>query len=305
MVPKFYEFFRPVLTVLEDGKVYSKNEIVRKVKDIVDLSDKDLQERLKSGQLKYRNRISWAITYLVQSGLIERVEKGQYRITPRGREALKYNRDLDLKYLEQFAEYRNFRNRKNRKAANDRYVREHKEKTPMEIIEEQIDYLQKELKSGLMDMVLGSPPEFFEKLVIDLLLAMNYGGSSEEMSRRLGRTGDEGVDGVIKEDPLGLDSIYIQAKRWRNKSVGRPELQQFVGALAGKGARKGVFITTSTFTDGARRYVEDIINRQKDNMVILIDGDKLLDLMIQYGVGVNTNVIYEIKRVDSDYFSED
>jgi len=246
--------------------------------------------------------VGWALTYLTKAGLIKRVRRAVYVITPQGLEVLKKGMVLDDKTIRRFAGIREFE-KSSKNDVKDTKITD-QGKTPQELIEEQISLLTEDLKSELRELVLNSPPAFFEKLVIDLLLKMGYGGSREEMAKRLGRIGDEGIDGVINEDVLGLDSIYIQAKRWKNRTVGRPELQQFVGALAGKGARKGVFITTSTFSEGARRYVEDIINRQKDNMIILIDGNRLLELMINYDVGVNTHTVYKLKKVDLDYFSD-
>jgi restriction system protein len=264
-----------------------------------------LDEKISSGQSRFVNRLSWALSYLSHAGLLRRVGRATYQITDRGKQALQHDK-ITLEYLNQFEEFRAFRQKKRMEQymGDEQTIIDEYSQTPQEIIEEQVAILTGDLKSQLREMIISSSPEFFEKLVIDLLLNMGYGGSRQEMAQRLGKTGDEGVDGVIKEDPLGLDAIYIQAKRWKNKSVGRPDVQQFVGALTGKGARKGVFITTSHFTDDARRYVEKI-NSQKDNTVILIDGDELLDLMIKHDVGVSMYVVYEIKRIDSDYFSDE
>jgi len=298
-VPDYQSLFKPLLEAVADGKEYSLKEIRDKVAKRLGLSEEDLQERLKSGQNTFYNRLGWARTYLVKAGALESTRRGYVKITPRGRELLKKER-LSVKDLMEFDEFRSFRysqKSKNDVPSQDLMV---SEKTPEEILEEAYEKIKQELAAELLERILANSPAFFEKLIVDLMLAMGYGGSSEDAGKVLGRTRDGGVDGLIKEDKLGLDIIYLQAKRWSNTEVGRPDIQGFVGALIGRGAKKGVFITTSRFTKDAKEFVKDL----KDHKVVLIDGEELTKLMIDHGVGTSTLTKYEIKRIDSDYFEE-
>ncbi|MGC8758132.1 MAG: restriction endonuclease, partial [Caldisericaceae bacterium] len=241
-------------------------------------------------------RVGWARTYLYKAKLIDVPERGAIKIAERGLQVLKEKpSNVDVKYLLGFPEFVEF----HKSQKKDKSQIEATE-SPEEAIFGKIDEINSIIKTELLDRILKSSPSFFERLILDLVVNMGYGGSFEEASKLLGRSGDEGVDGVIKEDILGLDNIYLQAKRWDKGAIGRKEIQAFVGALHGKGAKKGIFITTSTFTKEALDYVDSI----SDIKVILIDKDNLLDYMIKYNVGVETKYTIEIKKVDDDYFDE-
>ena len=259
---------------------------------------------LPSGkQTAFYNRVGWARTYLAKSGLLEMSRRSYYKITARGKEVLKSNpARIDMKYLEQFPEYVEFREREGtRRKIQENGIGDETQqaasKTPEEILEYAYQEIRDNLAQEIISLVKKSPPAFFERLVVELLVNMGYGGSRREAARAVGQTGDEGIDGIIDEDRLGLDAIYIQAKRW-DAIVGRPEIQKFVGALMGKRARKGIFITTSSFTAEAVNYVSNI-----DFKVVLIDGKRLAEFMIDYDIGVTGLITYQLKRIDSDYFS--
>jgi restriction system protein len=244
--------------------------------------------------------VGWARTYLAKAGLIEMSRRSYYLITERGKGVLKNNPSrIDMKYLEQFPEYIQFREREGgrRKIHETTEPIEITGKTPEEILEDAYQEIRDNLAQELLTLVKSSSPAFFERLVIELLVKMGYGGSRREAARAVGQTGDEGIDGIIDEDRLGLDAIYIQAKKW-DTVVGRPEIQKFIGALMGKRARKGIFITTSGFTADAVNYVSNI-----DFKVVLIDGKRVAEFMIDYDVGVTGVTSYQLKRIDSDYFS--
>jgi restriction system protein len=258
-----------------------------------------LNELLPSGkQTTFYNRVGWARTYLSKSKLLQMTRRSYYQITQRGQETLKSNpKRIDMKYLEQFPEYLEFREREGNRREGKKDVKVTGERTPEETMDDAYLAIRDNLAQEVLDNVMSCSSAFFERLVVELLVNMGYGGSRNEAARAVGQTGDEGIDGIIDEDRLGLDAIYIQAKKWTN-SVGRPEIQKFVGALAGKRARKGIFITTSSFSSEAIKYVSEI-----DARVILIDGKKLAELMIDYNVGVTEIASYQLKRIDSDYFA--
>lgn len=298
---------RPILVALEDGTDRSIREVRERLAEHFSLTADDLAEQIPSGRAKtFQNRVGWATTYLYRTGLIERPKRSTYRITPRGQEVLATNpKRVDLKILSQFEEFNEFRQSRpddSKPAAGGSDTSDGPDvitQTP----EEQIDAAYRELRSALaadlLDRVRERSPEFFEQLVLDVLHAMGYGGTHEGAIQRLGQSGDEGVDGVIREDELGLDLIYVQAKRWSN-TVSRPEIQKFFGALHGQRANKGVFITTSSFSKGATTYAEGVTPR-----VILVDGKDLARLMMDYDVGVTVAKSYRLKRVDLDYFVAD
>jgi restriction system protein len=302
-VPDFQSFFLPFLKAVGDGKVYSISEIMDKLAKEFKLSQKDLKVMLPSGkQTVFRNRVSWAKTYLSKALLLEIPQRGMVKITPRGKEVLKSNpAKIDNEYLMRFPEFAEFRigiKTNGQQASID--VSDIGDKmSPVEALEKGYQAIRQQLKKELLDQIMQCSPAFFEKLVVDLLLAMGYGGSREDARQRIGGNGDGEVDGIIKEDKLGLDVIYIQAKRWKN-SVGLPELQAFAGSLMGFAANKGVFITTSTFTDAAKNFVKSI-----DKKIVLIDGEELASLMIDHDVGVNVETQYVVKKIDSDYFVEE
>lgn len=270
--------------------------------DIVDalsrhfrLTDEERSRLLPSGKAKiFTNRVWWARTYLKKARLVDSPRKGVLRITERGSETVTSGPgSLDVKYLLQFPEFKEFHSKK--KADKETPG----QRTPREVLDEAFDEIRSALRSELLSLVQKCSPTFFEQLVVDLLVKMGYGGRFPDAGKAVGGSGDGGVDGVIKEDQLGLDIIYIQAKRWE-AVVGRPEIQKFVGALKGHKASKGVFITTSTFSADAREYA----NRIEDK-VILVDGEALAGFMADFDVGVTVTDRYEVKRVDSDYFLEE
>ena len=294
----------PLLKQFGDGKEHSLHETLDKLTQIFSLSEQDLNELLPSGkQTTFYNRVGWARTYFTKSGLLEMTRRSHYKITERGKEVLKSNPALiNMKYLEQFPEYVEFKEkegtrRKNLEGDDSNEIQQTKSKTPEEMLEYAYQEIRDNLAQELLAEVKKSTPAFFERLVVELLVNMGYGGSRREAARAVGQTGDEGIDGIIDEDRLGLDTIYIQAKRW-DAVVGRPEIQKFVGALMGKRARKGIFITTSSFSPEAENYVKNI-----DAKVVLINGKRLSEFMIDYDIGVNGSVAYQLKRMDWDYFS--
>ena len=252
-------------------------------------------------QTKLANRIGWAVTYLKKAKLLESGKRGTFYISSRGKEVLESQpNSIDRSFLERFTEFQEFQNVRSGDGVQlDVSIIEDTEQTPEENFEISYQKLKKDLGEKLLEQIKNCSPKFFEKLVVDLLLAMGYGGSRKDAGEAVGKSGDGGIDGIIKEDNLGLDLIYIQAKRWE-ASVGRPTVQAFAGSLEGMKARKGVMITTSQFTKEAKEYVKIIEKR-----IILIDGDKLTQLMIDFSVGVSEIQTYTLQKVDSDYFDED
>ncbi len=302
-VPDFQTIMLPFLEFLRDGNLHSYSDIADAIAKYYQLSDDDLSEMIPSKrQTKLMNRIYWASTYFRKSLVIEQPSRGVLRITDRGRELLNKNLSrIDMKTLEIFPEYIEFRDKKNEVSTGDiKPATESTEtKTPDEVLYDSYRTIRENLAADLLEKIKSLSPEFFETLVVNLLVAMGYGGSINDAGQAIGRSGDGGIDGIIKEDRLGLDVIYLQAKRWEN-TVSRPEIQKFAGALQGKRAKKGVFITTSDYSKEARDFVSHI-----ESKIILIDGDELADLMIDHGVGVTTVEMYEVKRIDSDYFIEE
>lgn len=296
-IPQYKEFFQAILEVLSDEKYHKSKEIDEMVSDMFNLTDEERKELLPSGnRFIVNNRVGWGRTYLKKSGLIETKKRGIFKITQEGLNLLNKGSKITLETLEQYPSFREFRYGSN----NNLKIKtsDLTSLSPEEQIENSFLEIKNELVNNLLEEVKSQSPEFFELLVIDLLLKMGYGGSRVSAGKAVGKTGDEGIDGIIDEDRLGLDKIYIQAKRYSENSIGRPELQRFVGALGGKGAKKGIFITTSRFTDNAREYVKN----QAISNIVLIDGEQLSELMIDFGVGVSTKSVYDIKQIDSDYF---
>ena len=306
-VPGHQTFMRPLLEILTDGQEHVVRETRGQLADRFGLTDADRQELIPSGgQRLLDNRVGWAKTYLLKAGLLESPRRGVVRITPRGRAALATSEPIDNRFLRQFPEFVEFfRGSADEEvgvptvATQETIQPPVAETTPEELIETGFRQVQKALASDLLDRVKACSPAFFEHLVVELLVKMGYGGSLTDAGKAIGKSGDHGIDGIIKEDRLGLDVIYLQAKKWEN-TIGRPDIQQFAGALQGQRARKGVFITTSTFSSEARQYATAI-----DTRIVLIDGSELARLMITHGVGVTPVAVYELKRVDSDYFSEE
>jgi len=301
-IPEFQSFFKPLLEFAADGKEHSLKESREKLAKVFELNEKDLKELLPSGtQRKFDNRVAWAKSYLVQAKVLETTRRAHFKITERGRTLLAQDNDhIDVKILSQYPEFVEFHapNKQN-KSTSDVSSEAISSETPEEILQKAYQSIRNELVREILNRIKSNSPSFFEKLVIDLMIAMGYGGSRADAGKSVGQSGDEGIDGIIKEDRLGLDVIYLQAKRWEG-TVGRPEIQKFVGALHGKRARKGVFITTGKLSNEAREYLKSI-----DPKIILIDGRKLAEYMIDFNLGTSTAVTYEIKRIDTDYFTEE
>lgn len=303
-IPDYQQFMLPFLKLLADGKEHSIQEANRILPEQFSLTEEEKKIKLPSGlQSVVNNRIGWARTYLKKSKLIISPRRGIFRITDRGLQVLQTNPvEIDLAFLQQYPEFIEFKNQKNAKTehASENPPLQNNEKNPEETIEDAFEEINESLGSELLETVKASTPAFFEKLVVDLLLKMGYGGSRKDAGQAIGQAGDEGIDGIIKEDRLGLDIIYIQAKRWDSNNIGRPEIQKFAGALQGKRAKKGIYITTSRFSKEAIDYANAI-----DSKIILIDGDTLTKLMIEHNVGVSLSKVYEVKKVDHDYFEEE
>jgi restriction system protein len=301
-IPDYQSIMLPMLRQLADGAEHPLGEVREALAAHFGLTPGDRDQLLASGnQGVFENRVGWARTYLKKAGLLEYVKRGVLRITPRGLEVLAEGPpEINVRYLDRFPEFQEFR-RANRESKSAETAESNTFDTPDETIEAAYQQLRNQLTSELLEQIRGMSWQFFERLVVDLLVKMGYGGSRKEAGQAFQQSGDEGIDGIIKEDRLGLDIIYVQAKRWKDSStVGRPEIQKFAGALQGKRARKGVFITTSSFSREALDYAGMI-----ESKIILIDGDRLADLMLEHGVGVTTTRAYEIKKMDLDYFTEE
>lgn len=302
-VPDFQSIMLPLLAYVADGKVRSIAETVESLADQFQLTEDERIELIPSNrQTKFYNRVSWAHVYLARAGLLEQQRRGYYKITEQGRSVLadKPTR-IDIHFLRQFPSFVEFRDTKPEASAIEAAPEPAATKTPEEVMDDAYQEIRDNLAQELLAQVMKCSPAFFERMVVELLVKMGYGGSRAEAARAVGQTGDGGIDGIIDEDRLGLDTIYIQAKRWDgSSSVGRPEIQRFVGALMGRRARKGIFITTASFSADARAYVNNI-----DFKVVLIDGKRLAELMIDYDIGLTNVLTYQLKRIDSDYFSED
>jgi len=302
-VPDFQTMMLPFLRSAQDQKEHSSREVATLLANYYNLSTNDIEERVPSGQqTKLNNRISWIFAHLQKAGIIEKTRRGFYKITSRGIELLEQNPEkITLKTLKQFPEYLDFWKPKKSSEIEEKFINGELETsaTPEESLALSYQTIRVNLATEILDKVKSCSPIFFERLVVELLVAMGYGGTLQDAGRAVGKSGDGGIDGIIKEDRLGLDVIYLQAKRWEG-NVSRPEIQKFAGALLGNQARKGVFITTSDFTKEARDYVKTISSN-----IILINGEELAELMIDYNVGVSVATTYEIKKIDSDYFSEE
>lgn len=301
-IPSFQETMLPLLKLISDGGEYRFRGVAESLAGHFELSEEERLEPLSSGtQPKIVNRVGWAATHLSKAHLIERPRRGYLRITEREISVLKEcPESINLKFLDRYQEHAEFRNRSGQfnSESTKEAVDVEQEQTPSEEIETAYRRVRDGLAVELLDQIKSCSPEFFEWLVVDLLVRMGYGGTREDAGRAVGKSGDEGIDGIINEDRLGLDVLYIQAKRWEG-TVGRPEIQQFAGALQGQKARKGIFITTSSFTKSAIDYARNI-----ESSIVLVDGENLAGLMIDHNVGVTLETSYEIKRIDSDYFNE-
>ncbi len=306
MIPDYQKTMLPLLKSLSDGKPHNTSEILPVIKEVFNLSEEEMNQLLPNTKKKViNNRIHWARAHLKMAGVIENPAKWTIQITNRGKQILLENPEtINIRYLmDKFEDYKerinSYRKKKKDNPAEETEVTDLIIQTPEEQIDAGFQKIQSSLESELLNKLKTVHPSFFEKIVVELLVKMGYGGSIAEAGSATRYTNDEGIDGIIKEDKLGLDTIYIQAKRWEGV-VGRPEIQKFVGALAGQRAKKGVFITTSGFTKEAINYAS-----QMDTKIVLIDGEKLSELMIDYNLGVSVQNTYEIKKIDSDYFEEE
>ena len=300
-VPKFFEFFEGFLHAVQDGELHPAKEVREKVATEMGLTDSDRAEMLPSGkQGIFDNRVHWARTYLDKAGLIETPVRGKYRITDIGREALLSGQEINLNYLEQFDRFKEFHQATT--VVTEESVEVEKAESPMEALDAAFQQVNAALASQLMDEVMKLTPVEFEKLVVRLLLQMGYGNGIDEAGVVTQQSNDGGIDGIIKEDQLGFSHIYIQAKKWAlDQAVGKPDIQKFVGALQGQQAQKGLFITTAKFSSGALKYAENLLGVK----VVLVDGAALTRLMIKHNVGVSVEHIYQVKRLDNDFFSEE
>jgi len=300
-IPDFQSFFKPILDIASDGMEHSIGEVREQIARLMGITPDERSEKLPSGtQTKFDNRVAWAKSYFIQACVLESTRRAHFRITQRGLELHREGlQRIDVHILNRFPEFVDFHTAERRHSGEDQEAASLLLTTPEETLQKAYQGIRNQLASDLINHVKSNSPEFFEQLVVKLMVAMGYGGSIEDAGQAIGHTGDEGIDGIIKEDRLGLDVIYIQAKKWEG-TVGRPEIQRFVGALHGKRAKKGVFITTGRFSDDARSYVGTI-----DPRVILIDYKALANYMIDFNLGVASSSTYEIKRIDSDFFAEE
>lgn len=304
-IPKYNELYTEVLDFLKDGTEYKTSEMKKILSKQLNLTEDELNELIPSGvSTVIESRIGWSITYLKKAGLLESRKRGLIRITEEGKKELSLKNHVDDEDLEKypsFVEFKNNQTKPAKKKKNYQIKSKRDTLTPEERIEASFNTINQNLADEILQTIHNMNPVFFERLVVDLLLKMGYGGFREDAGFETSPTNDEGIDGIINEDKLGLDKLAIQAKRYENNhKIGRPLVQNFVGALIGKGLTKGVFITTSSFTQSAMDYVEN----QSNLTIVLIDGEKLANLMIEYDLGTSTISTYHLKRIDSDYFNE-
>lgn len=304
-IPDYQTLMLPVLKVASDGQEYQQKQFVIALVDRFGMTDEEKTRLLPSGTFPvFGSRIAWAKTYLKQAGLLTSPRRGVVRITQAGLELLaKSPSRIDNGVLQAYPEFNAFRER-SRQTSNEisdptSSTDDQTEQTPEDAMASAYRRLRTELEIELLEQIRKSSPAFFEQLVVDLIVAMGYGGSRQDAGRAIGRSGDGGIDGIIKEDKLGLDAIFLQAKRWE-ATVGRPEIQKFAGALQGQRATKGIFITTSSYSRDALDYVSQISSK-----IILLDGLMLVRYMVDHNVGVSVTGKYEIKSIDSDYFDSE
>jgi restriction system protein len=291
----------PLLKHYGDGMEHTNRDSIDALAKDFKLTDEERRMMLPSGvQGLFDNRVNWARTYMKKAALIESPKRGVHKITKRGADVLKKKPErIDVAYLGQFQEFKEFRALRHAKEEAEEPELDLNNKTPEESLEGAYQKLRGDLAAELLQRLKACSPTFFERLVVEVIVKMGYGGTRQDAGKAIGKAGDGGIDGIIKEDKLGLDAIYIQAKRWEN-TVGRPEIQKFIGALAQQRAKKGLFITTSSFSAEA----EDCVSRIEAK-VVLIDGETLAQMMIDHNVGVSTVGSYEVKKIDSDYFAEE
>lgn len=304
-IPKYDEMYRALLECLADMQPHKRKDIKDAIASSLHVTPEERQILLSSGRQRlFDNRVAWASSYLSKAELIERPVRGTYQLTARGKQVLDSNPPvLDNTFLKQFESFRQFIHAETSPTESKQSSAENLDgQTPQDAFDLAYQQINHALADDLLSEIMKQTPAFFEKMVVQLLENMGYGGSIENAGLVVGQTGDEGIDGIIREDKLGFSLIYIQAKRWdRTTSIGRPEIQKFVGALAGQGANKGLFITTAQFTKDACEYAK----KQHTTKVVLVDGESLAKLMIEYNLGVSTEAVYQIKRLDTDFFSDD
>lgn len=305
-VPDYQSMMLPLLRFASEKKgEISIGEAIEPLAVRMKLTEADLKEMLPSGiQATFVNRIGWAATYMKKAGLLAPSRRGYFQITERGLDLLKTKPSkIDVRMLKKYPEFQAFQQSKgpgspDRKTTTDQTTQA-EVSTPSEALERAYNNLRNALADELIDTLKKASPAFFERVVVELLVTMGYGGSRADAGKAIGRSGDGGIDGIIKEDKLGLDVVYVQAKRWDTNPVGRPDVMQFAGALQAQKAAKGIFITTSRFTEDARNYVSQIGSK-----IVLVDGEQLSQLMIDHGVGVSTVSTYAVQKIDTDYFEE-
>ena len=298
-IPDFQTLMRPLLELHSDKNEHLNRDLVDTLAQQFKLTEEERREMLPSGRAKlFDNRVGWAKTYIANAGLIQSPKRAISVITERGIEVLNQGQPINLKLLKGITESQESITATEKQKKTIPTENNTEETTPEESFENAYLKVRQEVEQELLQNILNNSPDFLERLVVDLVVKMGYGGSQKDAGEAIGKSGDEGIDGVIKEDPLGLDIIYLQAKRYEG-TVGRPEIQKFAGALQGQRARKGIFITTSSYSREALDYVSKI-----ETKIILIDGNTLTKLMFDHGVGVSTNTVYEVKKIDTDYFSE-
>ena len=304
MIPFFLDFTRPILHSLINNETAGLQQFMEQAIADFHLTEEDCAEMIRSQKkTQVNDRTSWAVTYLYQAGLIERVSRGHYRITEEGRKVYLSGEKITKDSLSKYKSFVDFQQRKLEKAATTKNPNQQsidlKYSTPSEAIEEAVNEINSSLASEILELVKNQSPQFFEQLVVDLLRKMGYGQNGfTEVTRY---TKDEGIDGIITEDKLGLNKVYLQAKRWKDGTVGRKDVTSFIGTLMSKSSKKGVFITTSSFSKEA---MESLTHLPSDVSVVFIDGIKLAEYMIEFNLGVSVKKIYEVKRIDSDYFEE-
>jgi restriction system protein len=304
-IPKYTEAMIPLLEVMKDGNEYTRKSVVNNLAEFYNVTDEEWEITIPSGgEPLFRNRIGWAITYLVKAKLLDRPRRGVTVITERGKEVLKSGvKAIDNNYLKKYDEFLEFQNLSQQSSSTNEEDQniDYNTQTPEESLDVAFNRIYNDLVAEVLDYSFNSDPFYFEKIVIDLLLNLGYGGSRKEAGRAFQKGSDGGIDGIINEDKLGLDVIYVQAKRWAsNNCVGRPEIQKFAGALQGERAKKGIFITTSYFSKEAVEYASKV-----DSKIILIDGRKFAELMIETNTGLITEKKYEVKKVDESYFKDE
>ncbi len=303
-IPDYETLMLPLLKQLAEGRVHVLRDLIGVLADEFKLSDEERAQLLPSGgTLTFASRVGWAKTYMKKAGLLIQPKRGTVQITPTGKSVLDSQpQQIDSKYLERFESFLAFRNagRSGLDQPEPQQPVAPNDQTPDEVMESANRQLRAALADEVLDRVKFCPPSFFERLVVQLLIRMGYGGSREEAGRAMGRSGDGGIDGIINEDRLGLDAIYLQAKRWEG-SIGAGEIRDFKGALDAKGAQKGVFITTGSFTPAAR----EAASISRSYKIVLIDGTRLADLMIEHDLGVSVAATYQLKRIDSDFFADE